>query len=256
MSLPINILSRSFRLILAAPTQTLKVIAPGMIVSGYATYLLFNSLGGLGNDLLDAPAAINFPLFGGALLLGILGWMTFAILWHRYALLQGDDRDHIMRPTAAIFGQYFKGALVVGVISFLAALPGGFVLGFVLAILAATSASIITLASIALSLAFAMFLSWVLLRVSLILPAAATGQRLRYSESWQATKAVSRDVLWTAVLLGVLNVVVEQFASGLATAMPAYLGLFVILQIMVQSLIYISVLSTLYGYLLQGRSLD
>lgn len=254
MSLPIKILSRSFKLMFASPVQTLKAVAPGLVGISFAI---------ISFPMAVAPSAqesFNLPLLIASVVIGVIGWMAFAIIWHRYALLEGDARHHLMRPTASIFGQYFKAALVVGVISFFAALPGGFIVGFVLAILANMSFGtvflpITTIVAAAMALAFGAFIGWVVLRFSLILPAAATEQKLSYSDSWQATKTVSLDILWTAILVSILNFVAESIATGLAVVLPGFAIGFVILQVAIQSLIYISVLSTLYGHLIQGRSL-
>ncbi len=255
VSKPIDILGRSFRLIFAEPGRTLKVIAPGVALVAVATAFLFGSLANMSDNDLTPPEPVSWPLVVVAIIVGLLGAMVFAIFWHRHALLEGDQREDVMRPTSAIYGAYFKCALIVGFVFFVVALLGSIATGFVVAILAAATGPVGAVISIILFLVLAIVLSWVLLRISLILPAAATGHIMTYSESWEATRASSRDIFWTAVLLGVINVVLEQLAQGLILAVPNLAIFFAVLQGLLQSLIYVSVLSTLYGHLVQGRPL-
>ncbi|MFK7879081.1 hypothetical protein [Roseobacter sp.] len=255
MNIPIDILSRSFRLILAEPLRTLTVIAPGAalyMVAAFLAYMGFETGGGAdGSDLI-----LSYPLVGGAIVVVMLAWMCFAILWHRHALLEGDRRAHVMRPGRAVFGQYFKCALMITLILFALAFGGAVLVIFgAFALLAATGPVIGEYATMGISLLFIVALSWILLRISLILLAAATGQVMSFGESWQATRPISRDIFWIAILLAFMSAVVEQLAAGLATAVPSAALFFQVASDAIQALIYVSVLSTLYGHLIQGRSL-
>lgn len=256
MNIPISILSRSFRLIFAEPHRTLFVIAPGAALYLLASVLLFMSVDQADGSETSTRIA-NYPMLAAAVVVGCLAWMSFAILWHRHALLEGDQRAQVMRPGADVYGQYFKSALVIVLIMFVILLGGGIATGFVALVLNVAAGPMLGgFAAIALFIAFAAGLSWVLLRISLILPAAATGHEMGYQDSWQATQPVARDIFWTAVLLAIINAVLEQLAIGLAGALPGYTLIFEVALTAIQGLVYVSVLSTLYGHLVQGRSLS
>ncbi|MBW4707820.1 hypothetical protein KX928_08490 [Roseobacter sp. YSTF-M11] len=254
MSTPINIFNRTFALIFAEPGQTLKVISPGVIACTVAAILTGASVTGLDATDLAVPSVTNPLLFICALVIGAFGIIAFAVLWHRHALLTDDARAEVMRPSAGVFGQYLLGAIIIFGITFVASIPGGFVIGLLAAIFPQT-ASASYLIGVALGAMLGIFLSWIALRVSLILPAAAIGQKLKLSESWRATGTISRDVFWTAVLLGVLNFVIAELSGGIAAMLPGLSIAVGSIQIVIQSLIYVSVLSTLYGHLIQGRPL-
>lgn len=256
VNIPIGILSRSFQLIFAQPHRTLFVIAPGAVLYLFAAALLFMSV-----DQAAGPEASNaiksYPMLAAAVVVTCLAWMSFAILWHRHALLEGDQRAKVMRPGADVYGQYFKSTLVIFLIMFVLVLGGGIATGIAALVLNAAAGPMIGgFASIGLLIAFFTGLSWVLLRISLILPAAATGHDMGYQDSWDATRPVARDIFWTAVLLAIVNTVLQQLAIGLAGALPAYTLIFDTALAAIQGLVYVSVLSTLYGHLIQGRSLS
>ncbi|MEP2640499.1 hypothetical protein [Roseobacter sp.] len=252
MNIPITILTRSFRLIFAEPGRTLTVITPGLLLYCLAAFLCYASL-----DVTAGQLAIrNTPLLLLGITLAILGWMSFAILWHRHALLQADQRTQVMRPTSGIFGLYLKSTVVIGLIMIFLAFCIGIVASIAsLVLLTALGPTLGLIAATALMAVVSIALSWAILRSSLILPAAAMGHRMAQFESWHATRPISREIFWTAVLLGVLNVVFTQILGGLAVALPTYAIGLQAAQLIVQALIYVSVLSTLYGHLIQGRSL-
>jgi hypothetical protein len=96
---------------------------------------------------------------------------------------------------------------------------------------------------------------WVALRLSVVLPAAALGNGMRIGESWAATAPVSNALWGVAVLLALLNVVISLITvavlpDGLAIAMIVQTVIYI-----VEGLVFISVLTTLYGHLVEGRSL-
>lgn len=256
LNIPINILARAFRLIFAQPLQTLRVIRPSL-VAGLAAILLAV----VAIAVIDGAEDRNASTIGLPLLvllvtvpLVIYAAIAFAVYWHRHALLLGDARDEMMKAPKGTFSRYVMDAATNFLIALAAALPVGFVVGF-MAALTDNSASPDSWFLVGLNAVMAMFLSWIVLRVSLILPATSVGQKFTIEKSWAATRTMSKDIFWTAVLLGVLNAVGMTLAAGLVELAP-FLGLLAQLShLLFQSLLYVSVLSTLYGHLVQGRPL-
>ncbi|WP_159974499.1 hypothetical protein [Roseobacter cerasinus] len=241
---------------MAEPLNTLKVIAPGTVLIALAAYIVLQGFGGDLAASQSAPTEINAALVIVGLVLSLLGWMTFAIFWHRHALLQDEARHEVMTVTGRIYWQYFKGALIVLLLAMLAAFALGFGAFFVTAVFSAASPSILSIVTLGTTLTINMAISWILLRNSLVLPAAATGAHLTVSESWAATAPVSRDIFWTAILLSVINVLLQQMMMAVAATQPGLVLPASLVQIILQSLIFISVLSTLYGHLVQHRPLE
>ncbi|MDW3222369.1 MAG: hypothetical protein R8G34_05680 [Paracoccaceae bacterium] len=256
MNVPVSILGRSFRLIFAQPLETLKVIAPGIIAAGLASILVMMALVlwivSDERSLLGYTALALLVALG--VIVGLAGIVAFAVLWHRHALLDDTARDSVMRPAGHILSRYLGEAVLVLMITFAAAFPVGSIFGIVIAVMDHQGLETKT-AEILITIPLTVFLLWVAIRVSLTLPAASIGQKLSISESWVATGKISGDIFWTAVLLTIVNVTIFSLTNGLATALPKLEIAFSLLQIVIQSLIHISLLSTLYGHLIQGRSL-
>lgn len=256
MNLPISILGRSFRLILAQPLETLKIIAPGIIAAGLAGMLLMMTL--VLWIVSDERSLFGYTalalLVALGVIVGLAGIVAFAVLWHRHALLDDNARDRVMRPSGQILSRYLGEAVLVLMITIAVAIPVSSIFGIVIAVMDHQGIETET-TEFLITIPLAVILLWVAIRVSLPLPAASIGQKLSISDSWEATRKISRDILWTAILLTIVNVTIFSLATGLATALPKLEAPFSLLQILLQALIHISLLSTLYGHLIQVRSL-
>lgn len=256
MSVPIRILSRSFRLILAQPFQTIRVIFPGLATGAAAL-----AIGAISFGVLTSAEDRNFWSVGmpvllmlGAAILLIRAAILFAVMWHRHALLLHDERKQIMRPIPGTMNRYLLDLLGITLLAFAVMLPIGIVVGFTFGA-AGTVLPADGWLSTSLDATLNIIASWIVLRVSLVLPATSIGRRIGIKKSWAATRPVSWDVFWTAVLLGILNALGMAFAANVAMTMPGF-GIAISGGMMLlQSLLYVSVLSTLYGYLIEGRSL-
>lgn len=252
MKTDIAILHRSFGLIFADPLQTLKVTAPGAALVAASTVVGGPEMLGLPSS---DPAQTPLSTLLVVLMLGLMGMLLIAVCWHRYALLEGAARAAVMRPGTGVLIAYFIRLLVVGLVLFAAALPGGIVIGLVSAVFSAGSLSASFGIGVVLGIAVGVILSWVALRISLTLPAAALGRSLKTSESWRATAPLSDGIFRVAVILAVMQAVLAGMATGLV---GISLGLAIFGQILLtyfQILLSISVLSTLYGHLIEGRDL-
>jgi hypothetical protein len=96
----------------------------------------------------------------------------------------------------------------------------------------------------------------VALRISLILPAAALSARMSIPDSWEATRTVAASLWGVALILAGLNLVLYLIAGLL---LPGQFGASFVIRTMffaLEGLIFISILTTLYGHLVEGRSLD
>lgn len=254
MKLALQILLKSIQLIFAEPLRTLRVVAPGA-----ALYVLGGILFVMGVARnLDSEVAYttgDIALVLLAICVLTIGAMTFAIFWHRYALLTGDERGTVTSPGTAVFGQYFKGLLVIVLVIFVVAFFGSIAIaaiGFILsAALGTIGAVVLGLASLGIWVAIA----WIAFRISLILPAAALGHRMGYRESWEATRSVGRDLFVLMILLFVVSIIIQLAVSGVGFVLPFVSVILAVLQGAFGALLYVSVLSTLYGHLVQGRPL-
>ncbi|WP_164661477.1 hypothetical protein [Tropicibacter sp. Alg240-R139] len=97
-------------------------------------------------------------------------------------------------------------------------------------------------------------ISYVSLRLSLVLPSAAVGVFLSVPESWEKTKAHSKALWDVALCIGVLTLTPNFL---LLTSLARILGGFayVVVAQWVLLMLSVSILTTMYGYIVQGREL-
>lgn len=243
--------SHALRMFFYDPAVTLRVLMPGLL-------LIFASTVGIAYfipdqmwsptltpdqvEMIDPSAAGGIVL---AALAGLAGYVLTAIFWHRHVLLMGDARETSLFPGIGVTMGYVWRVIIVGFVQVLAALP----------ILAVAGAVATALSTVVAGILASIVLFWIILRISLILPAAAMGQKMKVADSWNATAPLANDLWGLAAMLGLLTAVVGLVIGALTA--PGT-GVSIWLQTasyVVEGLISISILTTLYGHLIEGRPL-
>ncbi|MBC6438523.1 MAG: hypothetical protein GDA52_10415 [Rhodobacteraceae bacterium] len=230
--------------------------------------LLWGSLAGLmpGTSGDAAPAAGGI-LLGGLLLLGVtaLAYCWAAVGWHRYVLLEETGNGILPQWHPDRVLSYLGRVILVVLITVLAAIAGGVVVGLVTATTQAGGGTLILWVGLVFGI------SWVATRIGLILPAAAVGARMTFGESWAATRPVSGQILLPLIVIAIVTVLVDQvilllfgqttqvevFGQIQDQVVPALPG-----QILngiaywLQVLVNLALMTTLYGNLVEGRPLN
>lgn len=246
--------AHAMNMLFDAPATTLRVVLPAVLwVIGAAA--LAGVLAGEALTLMQTPAETPPPgcqllVLLACGLVGVLGYALMAVLWHRHVLLDRAEAGAERHPGAALFARYIGRAIVLGIWQLLAALPIGLAM-LLMGGIAGNSQTGLMLIGLVAGVAFL----WVALRLSLVLPAAAMGQTMPVRESWQVTAPLSGTLWALAVLLAVVNTLLGVI-SGLL--MPADMGLRLLLDTVlyiIEGLVFVSVLTTLYGHLVEGRAL-
>lgn len=260
MQASLAIVTHALRMLIFETGTTLRVLLPALaLIFGSSLLAVFLAPEAMALLMQGAPEDMaglalpdgSFLLIGFALLLAaITGYILMAILWHRHVLLSGMERERIISPSARIFFSYLGRALLVGLVQLLAAVPVTLMVG-ALAALGGGGALIISLATLLGGVIF----SWIGLRISLILPAAAVAAPMTIPDSWEATGRFNGPILGLALIVVLLNLALSTLAlpllglaGGLAIAFQTALYV-------VEGLIFISILTTLYGHLVEGRAL-
>lgn len=256
------ILTHAIRMLTYDSGTTFRVILPALLMvlgsTVAALVLLPDTVEAIVLGTPDAVLALTTSGVLGLLLvglIGIVGYTLMAVLWHRHVLLSGADREAALRPGAGIVLRYMGRAVIVALWQFLAGIPIVLVMGLVAATLGAagnpTGAGALLVGFLG-GIAFV----WIALRISLCLPAAAVGERMSVAHSWKVTAPVNTAVLGAAALLSLLNFVLSLVVGLLLPGdglVPALLQTCVFL---VEGIIFVSVLTTLYGHLVEGRPLN
>jgi hypothetical protein len=221
------------------------------IVAVVALLLLASGLGVVGLDpatgtVTAAPTVlVLLALVAVLVVLVVFSWV--AVAWHRYILK--EEPPGLLPPFRAdLVWPYLGRSVLLALILIVAAIPLSLVLGLVAGSLGSVAAAVV------MGLALSLVLGWIGTRLSLVLPARAVDRPMTFGESWAATAPASGAILAVVLILALLNMV-------LGTLFTAILGenlLSAILDLIVQwftTMLGLSVLTTLYGHLVERRPL-
>jgi hypothetical protein len=182
-----------------------------------------------------------------AVLIVVFSWV--AVTWHRFILLE-EYPGPVPSLTGKPIGSYIWASIKLAIILILAAIP-------ILLIVGLPMASLVAISPLAGSLVGTLLVGGVLgylwLRIALILPAAAIGETLTIGESWSATARVSGAIFGVAILVMVVNLIVNLpsllIGGGVASLVLSLIGQWF------TAMLGVSILTTLYGHLVEGRDL-
>lgn len=164
--------------------------------------------------------------------------------WHRYVLLSQYPRGWIPPMHWDCIGAYLWKSVQIGLI---AAVTLVIVLLITMGIPMAGTAPIIVWVGLAV---YGFF------RVSPVLPGAAIGEPLSFSDAWEATRPGGGAIVLVIVLLMALDQIASLVGGAMLNVNVA-LGVTVTAILwVVTSLISVSILTTIYGHYVQNRALE
>jgi hypothetical protein len=234
---------------LTDPLQTIKVTAIGLGLLVISNFVMSPQLA---KTVPGAQMAVDDRLILSLLLMPV-SLVVLVVAWHRYALLSNGAGDRPQKFRASTCVNYAIAVLKLFFISLVPALAVTMLLNLLSAILPKEGQTIVmwSLSTVAIPI----LLTWLTLRFGLILPAAALDQRLPMRASWVATAPLNMPLLSLSVILMLVSAAVQLGAPLLMTfpMMPPFLASSLVTYMWV--LLSASVLSTLYGVLVQGRTL-
>ncbi len=170
-----------------------------------------------------------------------------AVAWHRYVLLEEASGPippfHGMRMLA-----YFFTAVLLG-------LGIGLLVGIAGAVIGMVTYNLMPVFFVLL-FALVVVAIWMFYRLSPLLPAAALGEKLGVKEAWEATAQISGAVLMAVLFLALSAVAIGVVAAFVLIPLSITLGLAAIAALQwAYTMVGISILTTVYGISIQGRSL-
>ena len=259
MNTALAILAHAMRMLVFETSTTLKVLAPALtlvlgcsIGIGFLTPDIVTLLESDPDDMI-VPTTGSAALFAMLGLVGLCGYALMAILWHRHVLLNGAERPDELRPDMSIFFSYIWRAIVVGCVQLVAAVPVTLAMGVLGAALVQDNPQ--GIATTIIGLFGGLIFIWIALRFSVVLPAAALAQRMSIGDSWRLTVPVSGTLWGVAALLTGLNMFIYLVADALVPDQGMIALVVQTVIFIVEGLIFVSVLTTLYGHLVEKRSL-
>lgn len=179
----------------------------------------------------------------------LIATLWIPVVWHRYALLEEYPTGWIPNWHGEQVLAYFGRSIMIGVLAGL-----GVMMALIIPV-ALLAGSPQLAQSVGLALAF--FIGgYLLLRMGVMLPATALGERLTLAETWNATKGESETIISLTFLLVALmlltsvpNAMNAEPNSLVALIYNVAVGWFV-------TMITVSVLTSLYGHYVEGRPID
>lgn len=194
------------------------------------------------------PGVIFLAVLTGVVVSAIT-YCWAAVGWHRFVLLEERGKGIVPTWRGANILAYLGRAFLIGIVVFVMAFVSSMVLGGLIMALPSQAFAFV------LATGWVMGMSWVITRIGLILPAAALGRPMSIGESWEATKPVSADLLVPLFFIALAMTVASELV-GLAFRSSA-LGLIPMgLLYWIQTLLNLSLMTTLYGTQVEGRPLN
>lgn len=178
------------------------------------------------------------------LIMGFVGIWT-VVSWHRFVLLEEYPTGWVPRINRGAMIAYFGRLLVLLLIVIVFALPAIFV-----TILAGESAG----PGVALFFLYMLVVAVVLFRYSIMLPGAAAGHVMSTSATWAATTGSTGPLIVIMLCFFVLNKLTQWIGMMFAQVPMLYMVWNLPTQAFI-SVLWISVLTTLYGYYVEKRDL-
>ncbi len=173
-----------------------------------------------------------------------------AVAWHRFILLE-DYPGFLPALLVPTIMTYIGKSAVIGILLFLALIPTSLVAGLGLALLGLTQNA---LASLVLGFFLGLILTFVWLRLAIVLPGVAVAKPMGIRDAWTATKPVSDDIISAAAILVAINTGVSVLVDFFLPVGWLYVGVMFGLS-WITMMVGISLLTTLYGHLIEKRPL-
>lgn len=190
-------------------------------------------------------------IFAVSLVVGL--WITVA--WHRYVLRSEWPKGVVPAFHGDRMAAYFGQSLLIGAVMLPVALIWAFAIGLLFFDPQAPEAVLTPVQRILSMLVLEVPLLVFAFRFSAGLPGVALGDGGGIGLAWRKTAGHTGDLILVAVLASVLFWGIEQPAALFAGSAPLVSRAWLIATGWVQMMVGISILTTLYGHYIEGRTL-
>jgi hypothetical protein len=247
-----QIFTHSVRQVFGNMDAALKISGPLYLVQmAVALFFGFNVFAGV--DLSDKGA--NIP-WGPLLLVIAVVWTTslwIAVAWHRFVLRVERPRSLLPDFNGERIMAYFGRSVIIALLL----VPAALLIGVAASILAYAfmpfGPGVMGFVATILLLVPTIYMA---LRLSVSLPAAALGEPPGIGDGWRATMGQAADLLFLAVILLVAGSLLALPEKLLLPPGSVITMVWTALTGWVQMMVGASVLTTLYGHYIEGRTLS
>ncbi|WP_141117922.1 hypothetical protein [Leisingera sp. JC1] len=170
------------------------------------------------------------------------------VAWHRFVLLEEIPESWVPRVQGDRIMAYFGRSIQIVLVLICMMIPLLLIVMLTTSVLSFAVPAVMEL----IDLPLAILLTYLVLRLSVLLPAAALGAKFEVGDAWRSTKNAFGDLLGLAAIL-----VAAQFAGQFVVDSLSELPILNLVSALVVSaalaLVNISILTTLYGHYVEGR---
>jgi hypothetical protein len=209
-------------------------------------------------ELLNGP---KFPwaIWTITILASVVGYLWVAVAWHRFILLEENPGAFLPHFNGAQMFAYFVKGILVGLILIALMIP----MILLMSIMVGTMGGVLLYALFVPAL-FTIPATFIVYRLGMVLPAAAIGKKMTFSQSWVATKPHSGAILVLTIVVALVYLAFGflSLTFGMNAASVILSGGSVTLFTVVNALVNwvsvmvgVSILTTLYGTTVEGREL-
>ena len=256
-----QIVKHAFAMIFNNFGQAVKVsVIPFVILMAVAALLL--AVAGVPWDLMRGEFDVNeIPQVSGLAVLLIIALVVFAfftfgwiaVSWHRFIL-----REEYTALIPAVSGRpiwgYVGKSILLGLLLSLIAIPVSMLLGLLFFPLMGASAEPGIFAFI-FALVLGSILGFLWFRWAISLPAKAVGEDMTFSTAWATTAPLAGIIFQVTLITVALNLAASFLLAFALNEIPAVSLVLELAVNWLSTMIGISVLTTLYGHLVEGRPL-
>ena len=250
-----NIVQHAFKMVFGNMGQALKVsLVPFGLLAAFSVLVImvtgvpldgsFNPENGISG--LSALLILSLVVF----LVFVMGWV--AVSWHRFILLEEYTALVPATKDRPIWSYVWR-SFILGLLIMLIAMPILMIVGFVLA---PTMGAGFGIFSMILGLLLGALLSYLWFRWAIILPSIAVGEPMTLRQAWAETAATSGVIFKVAIIVSVLKIAASTVVSLFYVGLPIVALVADVAVNWTTLMVGVSILTTLYGHVVEGRSLS
>ena len=261
-----EIVRHAFVMVFGNLRDSVKVSALPLVLTFLATFVLPPLFGLSTVDVASAanlqaliqghpagPIASVVAFFIAALYFFSMSWI--AVGWHRFILLEEYPRLVPYLPLRQVLG-YLGRSFAIGIVVVAVGIPIGLIGGAAAGPFAAQGgASVGVLIALFVIVLMASILRYVWLRLGIVLPSAAVGSPMPILSGWRISAPIGGTIFTVSLILVTLNLGINLTVPQLLGGIPVVGQLVTLAVSWTTLMVGASILTTLYGHLVENRDL-
>lgn len=233
---------------------TVLLIAAWAILTRVAGVQMDAMTGAAGPEAFENFTLLSLLLIIAALVFTMFVAAWIAVAWHRFILLEEYSGFIPATANRPIWG-YVGKSLLLGLIVALAAIPLSFIVGFLFAGMITEAGSLPLIPTLLAGLLIGTVIGFLWFRMAICLPAKAVGTDMTFGQAWAATARLAGTIFGVTLIIVAFNIVIGAIFTMAFNGVPILSAVFEVAINWLSTMVGISVLTTLYGHLIEGRDL-